>query len=366
MIRNDYLYAICLFRPDGKPLVEQPVDVDWEPAVEWIRFLGVRQRKLSATGAPTRVVIEPKWHPTEGQPCVVALCVMIKQNDDQQVHGELPISYFAPLATNASMELVKKGVLQVGELFRYLVVAYPVRPGGQADAHPAVFSIQELNPSLPLKQSSLADFARRSVQYGQNSIHTDIPEIPVFLPQEILEETADLSRKAGALETGGILIGHVHQDPSLPEIFVEVTAQIPARYSRCELMQLTFTPDTWSAVSTSIQLRKKNEIMLGWWHSHSYLKQLEKNDDSNRPTVLPHHNNATFLSDEDLALHRTCFPRAYSLALLVAEGQCSGLTWALFGWNTGIICPRHFQVLPRPAGLACQPITTKTGENGHD
>ena len=366
MVQNNYRYTVCLFRPDGTTLGESDVDVDWEPAVEWGRLLGIRQRRLSPAAIANRAVIEPRWHPTEGQPCVNALQVTVSQDDGREVSCEVPTSYFASLAREASAGLVAKGVLRDGELFRYLVGAYPNGQVRQENPSAANFGIEEVSPSMPLKQSSLADFARRSVRFGQADTHGGIP---VFLPQEVLDETAGLSRKAGALETGGILIGHIHQDASLPELFVEVTAQVPARYSRSELMRLTFTPDTWSAVSASIKLRKKGEVMLGWWHSHSYMKQDRTDppdsEDANGLAKAADQAGAAFLSAEDLSLHRTCFPRAYSVALVVAEGRCTGLTWALFGWNAGMICPRGFQILPDADWLANEPVSATIGEDTH-
>jgi hypothetical protein len=45
---------------------------------------------------------------------------------------------------------------------------------------------------------------------------------------------------------------------------------------------------------------------------------------------------------------------------VVAEGRSTGLSWALFGWNTGIICPRAYQVLPGDGWLAEELVSTST------
>jgi proteasome lid subunit RPN8/RPN11 len=368
MVRSNYYYTLCLLRPDGTALGESPVEVDWEPAAECCRFLGIRQGKLSAGGVATQALIEPMWHPSSGQPCVSAVHVLVSQEDGRQARFELPSSYFASLARSASVELVQRGLLRDGDFFRYLVGAYAGAPGGPGPEGARGLAVQEVCPTLPLRQSSLAQFTRRSVRYAPADLSGDLP---VFVPQEVLDETAFLSRKAGALETGGILIGHVHQDSSLPELFVEVTAQVPARHSRSELMRLTFTADTWSAVAASVKLRKKDEIMLGWWHSHSYLKQdvagKPQGDGERKPPKSAERGDMAFLSADDLSLHRTCFPRAYSLALVVAEGRSTGLTWALFGWNAGQICPRGFAVLPGAGWLANEPATivAETGVRTH-
>ena len=106
--------------------------------------------------------------------------------------------------------------------------------------------------------------------------------------------------------------------------------------------------------------------MVGWWHSHSYLKQPQK-EQPGKPAgaAKEKESDLTLLSADDLSLHRTCFPRAYSLALLVAEGRRTGLTWALFGWNAGMVCPRSFRVLPRADWPAGENVETPVGEEAH-
>jgi hypothetical protein len=364
-LQSKYRYSVCLFKLDGTSLGELPISVDWVPAAEWCRFLGIRRGLLSADGMITRTVIQPIWHPTAGQPCVSSLQVVVGQEDGRQISCQVPTTYFGMLARHESDNLVTQGVLRSGELFRYLVAAYPERTTEPNNTRAAGRgSLHEISPSIPVKQSCLAEFSRRSVRFGQPDNQGDIP---VFLPQDVLDETAALSRKAGALETGGILIGHLYQDSSLPELFVEVTAQVHAQHTRSELTRLTFTAETWSAVSASIKLRKKDELMLGWWHSHSYGKCAEKsdkkgNDNASDGSVF---DDTGFLSTEDFTLHRLCFPRSYSIALLVAESQYSGLSWSLYGWNAGMISPRGFQIFPRDHWLADVPIEATIGDDCH-
>jgi hypothetical protein len=366
VVRTDYRYTVCLFRTDGASLGEFGAEVDWMPAVEWGLLQGIRQGEVSPV-LVAQAAIEPRWHPTAGQPRVNGLRVRVLQADGRQFCCEVATSYFASLARQAATALVQKGVLREGEHFRYFVGAYPLAEAGPQEAPAPGLDIEEVALPLTLKQSSLVDFARQSVRFGQPDPNGDIP---VFLPQEVLDETAMLSRKAGAFETGGILIGYLHQDPTLRELFVEVTAQVPARHSRSELMRLTFTPDTWAAASASIKLRRRDEVQVGWWHSHSYLKQPNEADQpatghADQVVATSGHAEAAFLSAEDVSLHRTCFPRAYSIALVVSEGQCTGLSWALFGWNAGLICPRGYHVLPGDGWLAGEFVSTSLGEDRH-
>ena len=179
------------------------------------------------------------------------------------------------------------------------------------------------------------------------SIAFDKPDdahLPVFIPQSILDEAAERSGEAGANETGGILIGRLHRDPDGP-VFVEVTAQIPARHAKAEVTSLTFTRETWTDVQAALDLRASGgrEIMVGWWHTHSFLKEICQDCQKRKDRTC--NKDALFLSEDDRVLHRTVFPRAWNVALVVSDAPCSGLSYALFGWSRGRIARRGFHVL---------------------
>ena len=203
---------------------------------------------------------------------------------------------------------------------------------------------------LPLSSGCLSDQLGGALLFG----YPTAGDMPVFMPMSVLQEASALSRQSGENETGGILIGHLCRGADSPEIFAKVTAQIPARHARSGLTKLTFTADTWTAVQTAIRLRGRNEIHLGWWHSHSYLKktckECEKRVDGTCAAT------ALFMSAEDVALHLTCFPRAFSIALVISDSPCAGLGWELFGWRQGMVAARAFHILgaleARPESLS--------------
>jgi hypothetical protein len=147
------------------------------------------------------------------------------------------------------------------------------------------------------------------------------------------------------METGGVLIGHICRDASLPELFLEITAQIPAR-AKGELTKLRFTPDTWTEVQTAVDRRKRDEIWLGWYHSHSFYHERQDKTESHDPVAR---RVATpFLSEDDCRLHRICFPRAFGIALLITDSPQSGMSWTTFGWRLGDLARRAFHVIGAP------------------
>jgi proteasome lid subunit RPN8/RPN11 len=258
-----------------------------------------------------------------------------------EVAGELPTTYLRDAARAASAELVQKGDLKPGDLFTHLICAFPVvpRPGGEPES--PSFAIEEVVEPLPLEETSLARFHADAVACGEPSP----ADVPVFVPQRILDEAVEMARAAGETETGGILVGRLHRDPSAPEIFVEVTALIPDPHTVANAMQVTFTAETWAAVDAALALRRRNEMKLGWFHSHPDF--CRKCPEENRERC---HLSRPFLSADDLLLHRACFGRAYHVALLISHDVRVGHKCSLFGWRRGMVAARALHVLPQQRG----------------
>ena len=175
-----------------------------------------------------------------------------------------------------------------------------------------------------------------------------------------------LTLEAGSAETGGILIGHLYKDASLPEIAVVVTAQIPARHTVSKTTKLTFTAETWTAVQAALDLRRSGEKMVGWFHSHPSFAFCNPECPPERRATCA--LQKPFLSGDDLLLHRAVFAKAWQVALLCNNAD-AGLEFALFGWRHGLVQRRGFTLLgdsgraqERRPHLLTQP---STGELAH-
>jgi len=150
MTSSSYRYAIDYFTPAGEALGSVPVEPDWEPALEWTQFLGLRQQKLRAIGPNGSGRIEPVWDPSHGKPVLSAVCVEFPPRDgNDEVSAQIPITYFKPLAQEGSRRLVESGQLKGGDRFRYKVCAYLV---SSEDRRPRVpkksqFQIRKSTPA---------------------------------------------------------------------------------------------------------------------------------------------------------------------------------------------------------------------------
>lgn len=339
----DYQYALDILTEVGRELERVAVAPDWNPALECVRFEGIREGRLQPVSGAVPGVVEPVWDGKAGQPFVAAFRVVIASQGQGDVSREIPRSYLQSYAQDASAKLVEKGLLQTGGSFRYVVSAFPVAASAAAvecQDQAGGFSVEEIVQPLALAQASLAPFLRAASFVGS---HEPANHVPVFVPRRVLDEIVELARAAGDFETGGVLVGTLRRDEAAPEIFVEVTAQIPAPHTLSRSTKLTFTGETWAAVQAAIALRRRNEIMIGWWHFHPDFCRLRNCPVERRKRCT---GASPFFSAEDVHLHATCFPSAYQVALLISDSTAAGgMTWSLFGWWQGMVTARGFHVL---------------------
>jgi len=176
-----------------------------------------------------------------GEPYVGALQLTMEDTTGAHFEQALPVACLAPAAQHVSRALVREGLLKEGEVFRYVTSAYRVQsdpdtseaapatamarwdcpasrdsrvgdsPQNRGQSLDEVIDVEEVASALPLRESRLADTLTRATPF----VPTDDVDLPVFIPRDVLDETAELSRRAGSLETGGILVGYLHVDGSL-------------------------------------------------------------------------------------------------------------------------------------------------------
>jgi hypothetical protein len=260
----------------------------------------------------------------------------------QQAETDFPSAFFKDAAAEVSSEFVKRGKLETGDTYLFQAVAFAKNGAGTPNRTMDLEVVEE-KPVVQYIESRLEDFRRHSSSAGI----VDVDDMPAFIPQRVLDEAAALTRAHEGRETGGILIGRLHHDTSLPEIFAEVSAQIPAEHTHGTAAKLTFTAETWSAASAAVRLRNQGEIYLGYWHSHpirEWCRAKECTPEKQKNCQLA----KDFFSEDDRAVMRAAFPRAYSLGLVVNDAAFTDLSFSLFGWREGKIHPRGFYLLEKP------------------
>jgi hypothetical protein len=122
-------------------------------------------------------------------------------------------------------------------------------------------------------------------------------------------------------------------------IFTSCDLDHPHSYFKADRIKI-LTPDTWRDVQKVIALRGKGELLLGYWHLHPWFC---------RPCPMESRERCAFrlpfYSREDCELHAACFPRAWSLGLLVSDHGTETPSVTLYGWRDGVIVERGFHVV---------------------
>ena len=343
MSEAGYQYAIDYFTQEGKRLGSVPVDPDWGPARECAQFLAIRRGIVPPILRDDCRSIEPVWDTEVGAPVVDAARILVpSETEAAAVCEDVPaLPYFRPLARRGSETLIERGLLQQGELYRYQVSAYPrvssSPPGDGADTGESVgFRVEEAGEGLPLVDQAMEPLLACAKSWDRDA---DTADLPVLIHQRVLDEVLAQSRDAAEVETGGVLVGNLCRCAPSGEMFLEVTAQIPARHTESRATRLTFTADSWTAVRAALELRKRDELMSGWWHYHpDFCRQCP--EETRRKCVV----SRPFFSPEDVHMHRTVFPRAFQVALLVSDHGGQALEPSLYGWRHGMVVSRGFHV----------------------
>ncbi len=253
---TSFAYAVQVRREDGSEVAQVPVAVDWEPAREALRLAALEQGVGPEAAFLLDTELEPVWHSERGQPFLEGV---LGTAPGAGIRRLFPLDYFNDAARSVTRQLISEEKLAKGDLVRCLPVAFAAPAPGAAGTDPAPRSSQGrlLPPRVPLRSGSVEQLAAESSEPATGSL-------PTFIPETVLQQTAELTARDSGRETGGILIGHLGRDQSTGRLFLEITAQVPAHHTEATSARLTFTPATWTDVRNALTLRNRDEIMLGW------------------------------------------------------------------------------------------------------
>ena len=344
----EYRYQLDLLDEDGRSLERSVISPDWSAALAWVHFEGIRAGRLPPVTRMGPSAVEPIWDRHAGEPLVSGFSAAVRSDEGGEVTREIPRRYVRGFAQDACAGLVKRGGLKPGDVYKWTLSAFPVQGKAAATVAADDVALEEIARPLPMNPAPLSSFVARSVVSSGEDEEAGPTHVPVFVPQAILDEAVELAGQAGDLETGGVLVGQLHRDDAgagtdTPELFVEVTAQIPAQHTVSASAKLTFTGETWAAVRAALALRRRDELMLGWWHYHPDFCRL-RNCPPERRRLCD--GASPFFSAEDVQLQATCFPAGYQIALLISESsRVNGMARSVFGWSQGMVVPRGFHIL---------------------
>jgi len=337
MLKNPFDWSLALYAQDWTPLGQAQIDPDWEPAREWVRLLAQSDGRSPAAGDDAEV--RPVWHRDNPRVIVGFRVAIAVEGEPREVSCAFPTRYFRQLATHSVAPFVESGCLAAGETFRYLVLATAQRRRSARPVAPP-FVVTDATPPPVFVGASMEPLVARALAIGEPAPN----EAPAFVSSQVLDEIAELSRHAGALETGGALIGHLCRDAEARRVYTRVTAQLPARHTEASAVSLLFTSETWSGLRDEIARRGKGERLVGWHHSHPVFEWCRLN----QCQASDHDGCASdkgIFSEQDRTLHRTVFAAAHSVALVANLVTPSTVRFSAYGWSLGMIQARSVSVV---------------------
>jgi proteasome lid subunit RPN8/RPN11 len=318
--------SLHLFSQTWRPILAAHVEPDLAPAVEYARWEAVRHQGHPAGAPPGEATFEPLYHDSAGDPYLKGIRVAVAGRPSL-----LPAAYFQSLAHELTAACVQCGTLQPGDKYRYLVAAVQAQP--EIAGSDGALGLEVAEEAMPIetREARLGDFIKRATPF---ELAENDDSMPVFIRRQVLDDALGQAR-GSPVEIGALLAGHLWNDPAGPETWAEITALLPVRHTEATTVRLSFTPATWATARNELARRGKEEIPLGWFHSHPGVS-----GDAGREGY-----ERSFFSGQDRHVHRNVFWRGYNLALVMtelADGQWQASAW---GWQFGVILRRGFYVL---------------------
>jgi proteasome lid subunit RPN8/RPN11 len=139
---------------------------------------------------------------------------------------------------------------------------------------------------------TITERLRRATGRKIGDLHPEA--LPILIYDAVLEQILSYSEMDLARELGGFLIGDTHEEP---EPHIEIRRFLPATGVKRGHTSVTFTHETWSALTREVDTCFPGERVVGWQHTHPGF--------------------GIFLSSHDLFIHRHFFSAPWQVALVV-------------------------------------------------
>ena len=315
---NTHAYSLRILNA-GRVPVGEPVALSLGgPLQRGVEALHWRSFLAGTRFVPGPIRVSPRWSDL-GDPVVEAILI-----EAGNLSVALPACrLFAPVARRVSKRLVQDAVLENGASYDFVVTASPASNTSQAP----VFLLEEYPLSADCGESNGASI---DAEFAAPD------DVPVIVYGSVMDAAMRLAAQAGDAEAGGVLFGRLINSPDCHGPLLEVTHLCPAANGHGTSASFTFTPDTWSMAQAVLTERAAGEIMVGSFHSHPDFCR-ECSPEQQKLCVM----RKPFFSEDDVNLHETVFPAAYSVGLL-ASHDGSGFVPSLWGWRDGFIARRAY------------------------
>ena len=314
---------------------------DFDRAIEATFFDALRRGRFSEYDPPLdRARVEPCFVEGDATPRSAGFTVTLPTPDGGEHRCSFDLLFFKNVGRRVGVELMASQRLPEDVELHFQLGAY-LDAAEKKTADGLAFELETAAPSIPIRPGSRKQFG--ATETWDRPL---VEDFPVLLPRHVIEAAVDEARRAPEREVGGVLLGHLRRDEDRGDLFLEVTCLVPAEETQATEISVTFTHETWARVREVIDWRGEGEIFAGWVHSHPFRFCAEC------PLPVPAECVAKvmFYSGEDEFLMETSFARPFMVGLLTAveprlESVLGHAPVKLYGWKTGLIEPRGFEVI---------------------
>jgi hypothetical protein len=340
-----YTMHLEFYATEGGPRIheERLEDADFERARSAAYWEGFRYGRFSNSEYDPgggRFPIEPVFASRNGgSPRALGFVIEIPGGEGAPHRATFGVDHFQGRARRAAGELVRLGKVPDGTTLHYALAASPARDDAAAPA-PALFALDLATSALPVRPGLLQALP------GQGAWDSPRPgDFPVLIHRQVIADALAEAAAAPENEAGGFLLGHLRRDTESSEVFLQITALVPAQYTEATAASVTFTPESWAHVRSLTELRGEGEILAGWMHSHPFRFCAEC------PVPAPAECIAKilFFSRDDEFVMNAAFPQPFMVGLVAGveprlETALGHPPVRLFGWERGLIRARGFHV----------------------
>jgi hypothetical protein len=279
------------------------------------------------------------------------------------------------IATNASRELIRAGVLQPGDEYYYDLFAEQSE-GSLTEVHREIV-VKTSTAKLQYLSIPIQRLWKRATKVGPD----DEKMAPVFFTEPAFSQAELFARRGGnqqpPVETGSMLVGVLCSCPESGEFFIVVCDAWEARDAESQEFSLTFTDRTWTRMQAILRARAslaewRAIRFLGQAHGHPFLPANGAPPCelcAGKPDVVCARTSC-FVSAADSDWSRAIFGRQpWQLCHIFGLNARGEHVNKLFGLRNGQFVERGFAVIPdfeplefdnaSPASQT-NPITTST------
>jgi len=193
----------------------------------------------------------------------------------------------------------------------------------------------ELGPVLGAVTSRVREIPVEELPPGGPADPNDA-DFPLHIEPVALQNMLAWARECEDEEVGGLVGGRLRWCPRCRDVWAHVhhAVRAPAIGGQATL---EFTPEAWNVALSELNRLGSALDVLGWWHSHPP-SIFDEEPDLQGASKL-------FLSRRDMPIATEQFSRPWQTSWVVDPELPDQEAVAAFGWASGVISPRAYDVV---------------------